>query len=1131
MSVAAADATAQGPQLVNHCRPAAAAAAAAGVLLGAVSASRLKANTTAITAKAAAAAAAAGMEERTMMAEKEEQQPFVLPDDLCTPRLSWGVSTPSTTFASESSPTNSNTLFLGPSSLGASFGDFQACGCLHASSAHHAEGEEPQQQIVGSSDSRGAPHRPELQLIPVSSRGAAVAAAAASGASPGVNTLHQQRDLCRFFLECLGQARPAWRRGASGGVSCLRYFHHHAFIAAAASLSELAPYVALIQPLFRFAGLSLKTAPALKSTARRVIEFCLQQQQQQQQRQQEQQEEQQEDGAARQGEWEGSEAAVGSEAANAAAGTPAAAAASEGIRLLDEVSRQLDVLHARLTPQHENTLSPNPPVSHLVLDELKPSPRQQLPPAAAAAAAANGCSDRAAGGGQRRGTPWMRAEGYGPFAAAAAAAAPPAAAAAAEANVSGPRNSCTSKQLPPASSHVWEDAAYDAAAAAGHAAPETTAGAVVAAASEADLRAFSEKNVHAFHSSQGSFFAPASPPPTIATGAAAAAAAPTATAAGSAAVWQPASVVPLSPPAWMTESCSTPKFGDLGGPLGGSFGEAVLRTQADGMPLPLQLPPSSCTQQQLQQQPPQQQQQLQGYAQGAGDGFSCLSIVRESAFSSFDFTQQLEQQQQQQQEQRQQQQAFAMTSPERKQQGTPKSRQAAATAAAADAAAAPHGRLSEASSSMHLSGPPQQQQQQHQPQPQQRCSSVSGTSSSPLAAVAKGERATAAAAAVAAGEDWWLVPQPPEDPPLSAEEVELLLLQQQLPFFPCIAFDKQALCFYAVWKLKDGLLQRRRCCIRSLGAREAHRQAVQTLMRIGRRPPGVVYDSRRRKWTVCVTRHNGRYRASFSVKKFGFEGAYLKAMDWYEAKREELGMKEAPTNTEIDMGFAASLSPDDLLALALNALDAAPPAGDSAAAPAAAANAAAPHVQQQQQLLLHHQQQHFLTQLQGLQLQPQQQRLLLHPCPPAAAANLSYTDGAGVWVGSFQENSPVQQQQEQQKLPPPHEQPVVQQQQQQQQLHLQHAAAAAPAAAAAAPRTAGAALGRSPKRCKCSLGGPATRRRRSDGNLKLFSSPAAAATASPAAAPSTAAAAAAAQLLPTSALAQSMQFWGSEGEL
>ncbi|CBZ52348.1 unnamed protein product [Neospora caninum Liverpool] len=172
---------------------------------------------------------------------------------------------------------------------------------------------------------------------------------------------------------------------------------------------------------------------------------------------------------------------------------------------------------------------------------------------------------------------------------------------------------------------------------------------------------------------------------------------------------------------------------------------------------------------------------------------------------------------------------------------------------------------------------------------------------------------------------WWATPIPPEDPPLDRDATEALL--SFLPSFPAVVYDKEEHCFFSLWRMKDGLVQRRRCECALLGVREAHRQAVQTVCRLTRRPPGVVYDCKSGKWSVCVTRHNGRHRASFSVKKFGFEGAHEKAMDWYEAKRVQLGLHDNPTCAEIvDFDAGVKANPSALLDIVRKAVDAAPPA-------------------------------------------------------------------------------------------------------------------------------------------------------------------------------------------------------------
>ncbi|KYK66453.1 AP2 domain transcription factor AP2VIIa-5 [Toxoplasma gondii TgCatPRC2] len=172
---------------------------------------------------------------------------------------------------------------------------------------------------------------------------------------------------------------------------------------------------------------------------------------------------------------------------------------------------------------------------------------------------------------------------------------------------------------------------------------------------------------------------------------------------------------------------------------------------------------------------------------------------------------------------------------------------------------------------------------------------------------------------------WWATPIPPEDPPLDRDATEALL--PFLPSFPAVVYDKEEHCFFSLWRMKDGLVQRRRCECAVLGVREAHRQAVQTVCRLTRRPPGVVYDCKSGKWSVCVTRHNGRHRASFSVKKFGFEGAHEKAMDWYEAKRVQLGLHDNPTCAEIvDFDAGVKANPAALLDIVRKAVDAAPPA-------------------------------------------------------------------------------------------------------------------------------------------------------------------------------------------------------------
>ncbi|KEP64895.1 UNVERIFIED_CONTAM: AP2 domain transcription factor AP2VIIa-5 [Hammondia hammondi] len=181
---------------------------------------------------------------------------------------------------------------------------------------------------------------------------------------------------------------------------------------------------------------------------------------------------------------------------------------------------------------------------------------------------------------------------------------------------------------------------------------------------------------------------------------------------------------------------------------------------------------------------------------------------------------------------------------------------------------------------------------------------------------------------------WWATPIPPEDPPLDRDATEALL--PFLPSFPAVVYDKEEHCFFSLWRMKDGLVQRRRCECAVLGVREAHRQAVQTVCRLTRRPPGVVYDCKSGKWSVCVTRHNGRHRASFSVKKFGFEGAHEKAMDWYEAKRVQLGLHDNPTCAEIvDFDAGVKANPAALLDIVRKAVDAAPPAQPVRASPPA----------------------------------------------------------------------------------------------------------------------------------------------------------------------------------------------------
>ncbi|PHJ18455.1 ap2 domain transcription factor ap2viia-5, partial [Cystoisospora suis] len=172
---------------------------------------------------------------------------------------------------------------------------------------------------------------------------------------------------------------------------------------------------------------------------------------------------------------------------------------------------------------------------------------------------------------------------------------------------------------------------------------------------------------------------------------------------------------------------------------------------------------------------------------------------------------------------------------------------------------------------------------------------------------------------------WWATPIPPEDPPLDPDATEKLL--PCLPSFPAVVYFKKDHCFFALWKMKDGVVHRRRSECALLGVREAHRQAVQTVCRLTRRPPGVVYDCKSGKWSVCVTRYNGRHRASFSVKKFGFEGAHEKAMEWYEAKRGQLGLHENPACAEtVDFDEEVRQNPQALLAFVESAIDAAPPA-------------------------------------------------------------------------------------------------------------------------------------------------------------------------------------------------------------
>ncbi|XP_026189833.1 AF4/FMR2 family member 4-like [Cyclospora cayetanensis] len=252
---------------------------------------------------------------------------------------------------------------------------------------------------------------------------------------------------------------------------------------------------------------------------------------------------------------------------------------------------------------------------------------------------------------------------------------------------------------------------------------------------------------------------------------------------------------------------------------------------------------------------------------------------------------------------------------------------------------------------------------------------------------------------------WWEVPQPREIPPLTAEDVEQLIQQQHLPHCPSVVYDKARFCFYALWRLRDGVLQRRRCSIHVLGAREAHRQAVQTLM-----------------------------------LKFGFEGAHHKALDWYEAKRVELGLNEAPAHTEADMEFALSLSAEELLALAQQAPDAVPPAGThEGALLSAAAVSFSQHsskkrsLQQQSQQSQQRQQsqqqqsQHSQQSQSQQQSQQQQQQHLLpfHTYTPSAVASSYEPEGQvelpPISLASAGEDTPQQQLllQQQQQQPPP----------------------------------------------------------------------------------------------------------------
>lgn len=54
---------------------------------------------------------------------KEGEGALMVPDDVWTSRMNWGVSRSSTSFASKSSPTNANALLVGgPQTLGAPVG-------------------------------------------------------------------------------------------------------------------------------------------------------------------------------------------------------------------------------------------------------------------------------------------------------------------------------------------------------------------------------------------------------------------------------------------------------------------------------------------------------------------------------------------------------------------------------------------------------------------------------------------------------------------------------------------------------------------------------------------------------------------------------------------------------------------------------------------------------------------------------------------------------------------------------------------------------------------------------------------------------------------------------------------------
>ena len=652
---------------------------------------------------------------------------------------------------------------------------------------------------------------------------AAAAAEVGDGEDICCNTFVQQRDVCRFMVEALGESRPLWRRGASGGIEGLRYYHHIRFISAASSMNSLSPYLSALEPIFKYVGSSITTCLALKPAATEVLRRCLGEQQQQQQQLQQQQQDDDEPG----------EDADKQDAATTPAAT-AATAATEGSVLVDAVCRQLDALHALLSPQHKHTLSPDPPVSHLVLDEPQPAfKRERIATAAAAAAAAATAASNSRGGvcqhpRQQQRTPWIHCDGRPQFAAAAAAETAATAEEDGDLDATGQRcssnnnnssssSSCSSRRLstdPPP--RIWGSSLAAAAAAAGGAAAATDAA--------PDWCCTTGEEGEAFRSLDSGLSAAASPPAEAAAAAAAAvaaartdepwlsvAAATTGTAAAAAAA--------ASATQWQPEGCSTPTFflQGKGGPAGGPHvspppgapqggPQDILLAPTAQLPSPFHVQ-TPCLQQQ------QQQQQHGMYVQGGSEAIGYMPFggashcpqgplgAPETPPLPFQGLQQ---------------QGFAIHSAERPQQMTPRSRRAAAAAAAAGATAA--AAAAAASSSMPPPSPPQQQ----------RCSP------DPTAAPSA---PPAAAAGTAAGDDWWLIPQPREDPPLTAAEVELLLEQQQLPPCPSVVFDREGFCFYALWRLRDGVLQRRKCCIDTLGAREAHRQAVQTLMRVTNKQP------------------------------------------------------------------------------------------------------------------------------------------------------------------------------------------------------------------------------------------------------------------------------------------------------